>query len=1229
MTSHKDIHQRFLRHLRHRQGMVREPLDLAAHIEALAAKECSVGYVERTLDRAYGANLRRLLPKAVGLESERWGQSGVYFGSGMLYETAEHSHPGLTKVFETATDNSDIVFFELGLLASTASWSHSFKEQDPKYACLAYVFDDISHYYMAEYPNRLIQKLNSDETLTGDHLERARRNMRAIVENKISKYNAQPFVTLEPSRRRRVLVCDQTYADGSTVYGLASDQVFQEMLMAAIRENPDAEILVKTHPDTLYEKTRKKSRPGFYSGLRDYGNVRFIRQAMNPILLMESVDKVYVATSGMGFEALLCGKEVVCFGAPFYSGWGLTDDRQRVPHRHRQRSLDELFYYVYIWYTHYMVPYRQGRAEIEEVIDYIVQHRPVGPGDAPVKSVAPKVSVVIPVYNVEEYIGECLDSILSQTRADLEILVVNDCSPDGSQDIIDDYAARDARIRPIVLEQNVGQGFARNVALDEARGEYVWFIDSDDYLASSTFLESAVAAAERTGAAMVRGRKLIRDESGETVTYRMDAVEKYFPGAIEATSLIETPSLLQNNHFWNFLYKRALLDDHRIRFELTQWEERPFVLAALLNAEIISCLDETAIVYRIRAGSTARRGKTLSDIQKRHKNFSLCCDLFKERMAETSESPLHRHYVFCVSRWVPFFFGGFQRDYMMEQEPDDRVRLLDDVASLLRDTGIDADALTAEPHSVNKKRFAEGRTRLLYAACRAQCFDIVEDILLGKRLTQRRAYSVLKQSAGTELERALGDYLKHHVPVADTTASSSSTRSRVRLVLHIGSTKTGSTYIQHFCHLNRGALLRQGVWYPEFGLYWQPNRPHKTAGHALFQRAARSGNDTLRSLLWSGLEALDHQVSTIVLSSEAFFLAEQPQVLLEYLHGFDLEVLVYLRRQDDWANSQYAEFVGGGAVSRTSLSPAQWIELETSRHRMSYDTLLEPWLHAVGAGNITVRPYEKAQMHEGELLADFCAQVGITELSSLQRPRGKQANHFPLRARHVMALRHFNRLPFPNLDVYFEFMEGLGQALGATGQPQEKSELLGPELRARILDRYAASNDTVARTYLGREDGVLFLDDSVRSIPYAAPSSTTISIEELDTIFGLYRALIDGAAAGEEAAGELDVDAGEEERGAGEPPRPEEVQSGENDAEQREAGKEAGDSQATRARRGSVARKLAKLRRDPGRFFLDSKVSGSVARKLAKLGRDPRRFFLDSKVPGFKAIGRRVPTGLR
>ena len=92
-----------------------------------------------------------------------------------------------------------------------------------------------------------------------------------------------------------------------------------------------------------------------------------------------------------------------------------------------------------------------------------------------------KVSVIVPVFNVEEYLSTSLDSILNQTLKDIEIICINDGSTDASLDILENYAKKDARIK-IISKKNEGQGIARNIGLDNAQGEFIAFVDSDDFI---------------------------------------------------------------------------------------------------------------------------------------------------------------------------------------------------------------------------------------------------------------------------------------------------------------------------------------------------------------------------------------------------------------------------------------------------------------------------------------------------------------------------------------------------------------------------------------------------------------------------------------------------------------------------------------------------------------------------------------------------------------------------
>jgi capsular polysaccharide export protein len=235
---------------------------------------------------------------------------------------------------------------------------------------LSIVLDDLGIYYDARRPSRLERMLEEgDELRDAALLARARRAIDRIVAAKLSKYNDAPPDPIDLPRRPRVLVVDQTRGDLSIECGLADASSFQRMFDAALSENPDAEVLVKVHPDVLAGK-----KAGYLE--RAAGErVRLWAQPASPLALLEHVDKVYVVTSQVGFEALLAGKPVVCFGTPFYAGWGLTEDRAAIPRRTARRTLEQVFAAAYLLYPRYRDPATGAACELERVLDHLELQR--------------------------------------------------------------------------------------------------------------------------------------------------------------------------------------------------------------------------------------------------------------------------------------------------------------------------------------------------------------------------------------------------------------------------------------------------------------------------------------------------------------------------------------------------------------------------------------------------------------------------------------------------------------------------------------------------------------------------------------------------------------------------------------------------------------------------------------------------------------------------------------
>ena len=236
---------------------------------------------------------------------------------------------------------------------------------------LSVVIDDLGIYYDATRPSRLETLIETapqwcDEAIAA----RARALADRMVESRISKTNMG--VALDSSvleDRPRVLVVDQTFGDASIAYGLATEDRFAEMLAAARADHPDAQLIVKRHPAVAAGR-----KQGCIPADQLVG-VTLIDTDVRPAELLDAVDSVYVVTSALGFEALLRGKRVTCFGAPFYAGWGLTQDKVLTGRRGHPRTVEQVVAAAMIRYTRYVDPVTGQRCEAEDALERLISLR--------------------------------------------------------------------------------------------------------------------------------------------------------------------------------------------------------------------------------------------------------------------------------------------------------------------------------------------------------------------------------------------------------------------------------------------------------------------------------------------------------------------------------------------------------------------------------------------------------------------------------------------------------------------------------------------------------------------------------------------------------------------------------------------------------------------------------------------------------------------------------------
>lgn len=210
------------------------------------------------------------------------------------------------------------------------------------------------------------------------------------------------------------------------------------------------------------------------------------------------------------------------------------------------------------------------------------------------------ISVIVPIYNVEHYLAKCIETIINQTYANLEIILVDDESPDNCPAICEEYAARDARIK-VIHKKNGGLSDARNHGLDIAAGEYIAFVDSDDYIAPD-MIEKLYQAARASQADLAIGSINYVDEDDKI----MEDNQQYAPAQTTDSkgfwnlyfSGICVPLVVA----WNKLYARHLFED--IRYDVGKYNEDEFIIHKIVErCQTITMIDDKIYNYRQRQNS--------------------------------------------------------------------------------------------------------------------------------------------------------------------------------------------------------------------------------------------------------------------------------------------------------------------------------------------------------------------------------------------------------------------------------------------------------------------------------------------------------------------------------------------------------------------------------------------------------------------------------------------------
>lgn len=244
------------------------------------------------------------------------------------------------------------------------------------------------------------------------------------------------------------------------------------------------------------------------------------------------------------------------------------------------------------------------------------------------KNSKPLVSIILPVYNVERYLPKCLDSLVNQTLKNIEIIIVNDGSPDNSNIIIDEYQKKHSKLIKVLNQKNQGLSDARNNGLKLATADYVVFIDSDDYVDYNMIEKLYNKIIDDNADVIICGNRVV-DEKGNIISCT-------YPNNFNYSNLTER-TIFGNMCAWNKIYKKSLICDNKLKFRSKVWyEDIDFSYKILTLSKKTSFLEDNLYNYLLREDS-------IMNSQKANRNLELIL-AFDEMINYSKNKHIYKKY---------------------------------------------------------------------------------------------------------------------------------------------------------------------------------------------------------------------------------------------------------------------------------------------------------------------------------------------------------------------------------------------------------------------------------------------------------------------------------------------------------------------------------------------------------------------------------------------------------
>ena len=288
---------------------------------------------------------------------------------------------------------------------------------------------------------------------------------------------------------------------------------------------------------------------------------------------------------------------------------------------------------------------------------------------------SPKISVIVPMYNAEKYLGLCINSILAQTFKNFELILVDDCSTDKTLEVAKTFT--DSRIKIICNEKNLGMpGLVRNVGIDAAKGEYIYFCDDDDAILSKG-LEYLITAAEKNSADIVNTTQWYYSITPDFQSLKNLELKLKKFSAAQAVSedlkkRITEEFLTKRMHIapWLSLYKRKFLLDNKIKFPDAVAEDIFFSFDAVCATSKITKIDTPFYIWRTHAESTTHN---FSRIKKNLDALQILCGHIEEKLSPLEDSDFTKK---VLMYWISHAAGSYILPFNKLNKTDEFLKAL-------------------------------------------------------------------------------------------------------------------------------------------------------------------------------------------------------------------------------------------------------------------------------------------------------------------------------------------------------------------------------------------------------------------------------------------------------------------------------------------------------------------------------------------------------------------------